>query len=267
MFNLIIILLSLMNSEVHDSNNYKIAKYILENLTELEDCTITELAKKCYVSNSSISRFCRDIGLKDYNGLKNQIAKYQISHQTAIHKFHYKGIDSDQSIPAYIDEIINNLELLKNSISQKDILALVEDIDKYKHVAAFGYLQSENVALNLQYDLQTNRKIIYTCMQYTNQIEHIKNADENHLIIIFSESGTYFKRAFARTPIFKNTIHKPKIYLITSNQDINLPYVDKYIRYQSKNDYASHPYPLSAISGIICSQYSKYITKKNIKES
>ena len=57
MFNLVIILLSLINSEIHDSNNYKIAKYILENLNELEDCTITELAKKCYVSNSSISRF------------------------------------------------------------------------------------------------------------------------------------------------------------------------------------------------------------------
>ena len=78
MFNLIIILLSLINSEVNESNNYKIAKYILENITELENCSITELAKKCYVSNSSISRFCRDIGLNDYNDLKNQVAKYHM---------------------------------------------------------------------------------------------------------------------------------------------------------------------------------------------
>lgn len=262
MFNLVIILLSLINSEIHDSNNYKIAKYILENLNELEDCTITELAKKCYVSNSSISRFCRDIGLKDYNGLKNQIAKYQISHQTAIHKFQYQGINDEHSLTNYIDEIISNLVLLKNSISKKDILNLVVDIDQYPHVAAFGYLQSENVALDLQYDLQTSRKIIFTCLQFANQIEHIQNADENHLIIIFSESGTYFKRAFARSHIFKNTAHKPKIYLITANQDIQVPYVDKYIRYQSRQDYASHPYPLSAISGMICSQYAQYIAHK-----
>ena len=259
MFNLIIILLSLINSEVHDSNNYKIAKYILENLNDLEDCTITELAKRCYVSNSSVSRFCRDIGLKDYNGLKNQIAKYQISHESAIHKFHYNGSHDENSLTNYIDEIVSNLELLKNSISQKEIQDLVMDIHRYKHVAAFGYLQSENVALDLQYDLQTSRKIIFTCLQFANQIEYMKNSDENHLIIIFSESGTYFKRAFSRSHIFKNNIHKPKIYLITANQNIHHPYVDKYIRFQSRQDYAIHPYPLNAIAGLICSQYSQYI--------
>lgn len=262
MFNLIIILLSLINSEINDSNNYKIAKYILENINVLENCSITELAKKCYVSNSSISRFCRDIGLKDYNELKNQVAKYQISHKIAIHKFNYQGINGQTPVHSYIDEVINNLQLLRNSININDIKDLVKDIYNYKHVAAFGYLQSETVALNLQFDLQTNRKIIFTCMQYANQIEHIKNADENHLIIIFSDSGTYFKRAFARTHIFKNTLHKPKICLITGNQNIHLPYVDKYIRYKSGNDYASHPYPLIVLSGIICSQYSQYILQK-----
>lgn len=76
MYNLTIILLSTINSELINSNNYRIAKYILENMRALEDISITELAKECYVSNSSISRFCRDIGLRDYNELKSQIAKY-----------------------------------------------------------------------------------------------------------------------------------------------------------------------------------------------
>lgn len=70
MYNLTIILLSTINSELINSNNYRIAKYILENMRALEDISITELAKECYVSNSSISRFCRDIGLRDYNELK-----------------------------------------------------------------------------------------------------------------------------------------------------------------------------------------------------
>ncbi len=262
MFNLIIILLSLINSEVNESNNYKIAKYILENITELESCSITELAKKCYVSNSSISRFCRDIGLNNYNELKNQVAKYQVSHEIAIQKFKYQGDCSQAPMKAYVDAITNYLKLLRNSIDENVIQDLVEDIYDYQYVGSFGYLQSETVAMNLQFDLQTSRKVIFTCMPFANQIEYIKNADERHLIIIFSESGTYFKRAFARTHIFKNKEHKPKIYLITSNQNITLPYVDKYIRYQSGNDYASHPYPLLTISGMICSQYSNYLLTK-----
>ena len=86
MYNLTIILLSTINSELINSNNYRIAKYILENMRALEDISITELAKECYVSNSSISRFCRDIGLRDYNELKSQIAKYQPAHQYAKNK-------------------------------------------------------------------------------------------------------------------------------------------------------------------------------------
>ena len=57
MFNLMIILLSTLNGEPKDSNNYRIAKYIIEHIHEMENCTLSQLAEKCYVSNSSISRF------------------------------------------------------------------------------------------------------------------------------------------------------------------------------------------------------------------
>ena len=55
--NLMIILLSTLNGEPKDSNNYRIAKYIIEHIHEMENCTLSQLAEKCYVSNSSISRF------------------------------------------------------------------------------------------------------------------------------------------------------------------------------------------------------------------
>lgn len=260
MFNLMIILLAVINSEINDSNNYKIAKYIIENIDQLEDCSITELAKKCYVSNSSISRFCRDIGLRDYNELKNQVAKYQVYHDNH-HKFQYSNYDSKFPYQSYIDGVIENMNLLKKSINENDIMDLVKDIYQYNHVAAFGYLQSENVALNLQYDLQTSRKVIYTCMQYANQIEYIKKADASHLIIIFSESGTYFKRAFSRVQPFKNMKNKPKIWLITSQKNMQTAYIDRYIKYECCNDYSSHPYPLIAISSIICFYYNQYLLK------
>ena len=43
MFNLMIILLSTINSEPIDSNNYKIAKFLIENIHDLEDITLTVL--------------------------------------------------------------------------------------------------------------------------------------------------------------------------------------------------------------------------------
>ena len=78
MFNLIIILLATLNSEPRDSNNYRIAKYIIDHLQTLEDCTLSDLAKHCFVANSSISRFCREIGFKDFNELKIQLIRFQM---------------------------------------------------------------------------------------------------------------------------------------------------------------------------------------------
>lgn len=256
MFNLMIILLSTINSEPKDSNNYKIANYIIENITHLENCTITELAKKCYVSNSSISRFCDDMGFGDFNSLKNQIIQFPYAAKMAIQKFSFKESPSPSLAESYITSLSENLEQMNFTNLDKDIKQLVRDIHQYQKIAAFGYLQSENVAMDLQYDLQTNRKIIFTRLKFKEQVEYIQQADENTLLIIFSHSGTYFERVFQRMKPFKNLKHKPKICMITSNPTICLPYIDHYIRYSSRNDYAAHPFPMMVIARLICLQYA-----------
>lgn len=260
MFNLVIILLSTINSEPKDSNNYKIAKHIIENMSELENCTLTELAKQCYVSNSSISRFCKDIGLKDFNTLKNQLIHFSyVSAKARQEKFKFKEMSSNSLSQSYLLSVIDNLQRINYKSLDRDIQNLVKDIQQYDKVAAFGYLQSENVAMNLQYDLQTSGKIVFTRVKFIDQVEYIHHCDEDTLLIIFSESGTYFNRVFQRMKPFANLKHKPKIYMITSSSTQTDPFIDYYIRYNSRNDYASHPYPLMTIVDLICIQYYKNI--------
>ena len=264
MLNLVIMLLSTMNGETLHSNNYRIAKYMLQHIHELENVTISELAKKCYVSNSSISRFCRDIGLNDYNDLRLQVAKYHVVQRQVKEKFEYETYNPKNVVGGFIDGVINNLYALKSSLHEQAIQRLIEDIYKYENVAAFGYLQSQNVAYDLQFDLQTSGKTISSFIKYAEQIDYMKEADENHLIIIFSQSGSYFKRLERKNP-FQHKLHKrkPKIYLITANQGIDLPYVDSYIRYASATDYTSTPYPLQIIAGLICHGYANYQSKQD----
>ena len=163
MFNLIIILLSTLNDEPKGSNNYKIAKYMIENMRDLEECSLTDLAQACYVSNSSISRFCRDIGLKDFNALKNQIAKFSVESARLKRKFDYEKYESSSMFQSYVKNVISNLNYFLENDIEKQINTLVQEISSYQKIAAFGYMQSESVACNLQFDLQTSGKLIFSC--------------------------------------------------------------------------------------------------------
>lgn len=185
MFNLIIILLSTLNDEPKGSNNYKIAKYMIENMRDLEEYSLTDLAQACYVSNSSISRFCRDIGLKDFNALKNQIAKFSVESARLKRKFDYEKYESSSMFQSYVKNVISNLNCFLENDIEKQINTLVQEISSYQKIAAFGYMQSESVACNLQFDLQTSGKLIFSCFNIKDQADYITDADENNLIIIF----------------------------------------------------------------------------------
>ena len=153
MFNLIIILLATLNSEPKDSNNYRIAKYIIDHLQTLEDCTLSDLAKHCFVANSSISRFCREIGFKDFNELKIQLIRFQMESKQATNKFHYQTMLGRSLVDSYLTSVIENLSYMVTPDMESRINQLAEDIERYEKVAAFGYMHSENAALSLQYDL------------------------------------------------------------------------------------------------------------------
>ena len=65
-----VVFLSTIASERNGSTNCMIASYILDHLNEVQNMGIRDIAEKCHVAMSSISRFCKEIGLRDYAELK-----------------------------------------------------------------------------------------------------------------------------------------------------------------------------------------------------
>ena len=139
---------------------------------------------------------------------------------------------------------------LSEYIPEKTVIELIDYVDELncRHGAPGEYFSTKNSTIGglaLGHDLHLlNAKV-----------RHL--GTENNLIIIFSESGTYFDRIFPRAKPFKSNKKKPKICMITSDQSIEYPFIDFYIRYNSKGGYASHPYPLQLISDLICIKYSE----------
>ncbi len=69
--------ISVLYDQLFDAEK-KIAKYILNHHKEVVDMTVSELATASGVSEASVSRFCRKVGLKGFHQLKIGLAKEMV---------------------------------------------------------------------------------------------------------------------------------------------------------------------------------------------
>lgn len=245
-----IIFLSIIASEKKDSTNSQIATYILNHRCQLKNIGIKEMAAECNVAISSISRFCKEIGLRDFAELKNLLIS------TNLHFEKLSTLNSNnERLYEYKEKVNDSIKMVVDSIDMENIVKLCDDIYNYQNIAIFGLLKAGGVALNLQCDLLMLGKQTYTNISYLQQIQYLLNADDKTLIIIFSYTGSYFD--YHDTRILKKFIKNPKIWLISSCKKNYLPSIINYITFNSLHDQASHPYQLQFIAGLIAQEYSQ----------
>lgn len=251
------LLLGIINTQDPESVDYQIARYILQHTKELDRINVRELATQCQVSNASISRFCRRIGLEDYLDLQMLTRSYRRDAGDKFYYHHYTSPKSD-----FLDESIFRIEQMKRNMDEQFLKTLVKEIHDYEHVAAFGHMQSGNISLILQHDLTACGKLIDGSHVYQQQKEYIKNAGSDTLILVFSVQGGFFQRLFADGN-FLNQANKPKIYMFTLNEQMEKPsYISKIIPLCPIWDFAGSVLIFVAYASLISRYYYESYVQK-----
>ncbi|MBQ0065491.1 MAG: MurR/RpiR family transcriptional regulator [Firmicutes bacterium] len=245
-----IVLLSTMASERKDSTNNEIARFLLSHYEEVKNLGISELAKVCHVSNSSISRFCKEIGLEGFAELKELLT-------TTNFYFERQSLKNNslQRLQENANLVKKSIEQVEKSVNMEAIISLCEDIRYYQNISSFGLLKAETVAMNFQSDMLMLGKQVYTSVSFQHQLDHILSANSDELIIIFSYTGSYFETNNFRGK--KNQLRKPKIWMITGQKKDFPDYIDRIIYFESDHNQGSHPYQLQFIESLIAQEYAK----------
>lgn len=248
-----IVFLAELASGDSNSTNSQIAAYILNHLEEVRNDSIRELARKCFVSISSISRFCREMGLNDYSELRELIADTELKFEVCSNH-----PEPQMQMEEYIRSVQDSIRLVQESLNPQKLVQLAEDIHCYKKVSVFGLLKAETAAMNLQSDLLMLGKLTTSKVRYHKQIEYLEQADEDDLVIIFSYTGIYFDYQYLPHRINKN-IRRPKIWFITSGKHVRPDaFLNEVIYFESRQNQASHPYQLQVIAGLIAQAYAHF---------
>lgn len=245
-----VVFLSTIASEKNGSTNCVIASYILDHLDELKGMGIKDIADKCCVAVSSISRFCKDIGLRDFVELKELLLTTDFYFEEQSQSLSFK-----QRMNDYHHKINESIEWVEKSIDGYQITKLCQDIKNYSRVAIFGLLKAESVAINLQGDLLMLGKQVYTHVSYQEQLNYILNCHQDDLIIIFSYTGSYFDYSSLRS--LQKKLELPQIWMISSEKRDYPSFINEVILFDSLQDQASHPYQLQFIASLIAQEYAK----------
>lgn len=168
----------------------KIGDYIIRNPKDIVDVTVGELAVKCQVSEASISRFCKKIGLKGFHHLKISIAKELVNRDDNEEYSNDISIDNkEQSLKSIL---ANKVAELTQTVSMMDTDNLDEILNKINNARSVLFAAVGNtipVAMDGAYKLnQIGIPAISTPVLET-QLAYSYNLTADDVVIAISNSG------------------------------------------------------------------------------
>ena len=258
-------LLNILNEANKDSLEANIAENILKILDKIENYSIDQVASICHVSKSTLSKFVRKLNFECYKEFR-EFAIYEKEKQLRNPKELYVekfGMD------AYVDLLKKDIDVLYESISFSQIKNLAQAIHQYSKLAAFGSLYSQTLAMDLAFQMGREGKYIRTFTDDIKQEEFFNEADENTLIIIFSNSGQYLfsermKKQDSRKDFIKKT--KAKIALVTRNSEAAMsPLVSYPVVYKFSSEVDNNVILNRIIITMIQNEYNKIIDNKSFQ--
>ena len=140
-------LITALNEKKPDSTEFYIAKMMIWNLWELPRMSISDVAKMCAVSKSTISKFVRDIGFEDYLDFKLEAVrqgKKEIYNSNG--KCNITDYIRGHGIWEYEKILSEDIRSVLFGIEEDQLKRLAVDLHEYKHLAAFGISYSESAA-------------------------------------------------------------------------------------------------------------------------
>ena len=130
-----------------------IANTILENPQAILDMTIAQFAKSIGVADSSIVRFCRDLGFDGYIQMKIKIAMELERPEEIILEDLKKNDDEKTIVSKVFSANIRSLEETQKGLEIAEIKRVVNILCKAKKILFFGIGSSEPVARDAYYRL------------------------------------------------------------------------------------------------------------------
>ena len=129
----------------------KVASYVLENLDEVIEMRVVDLASKSSVSEPTVIRFCRAIGFDGFQSFKLQLAQ-QLGLGSVFTQFAVEDSDTVADLLNKVfDTTVGSLITVRDEINSAVLEQAIDTICDARRVEFYGFGASGSVAADAQH--------------------------------------------------------------------------------------------------------------------
>ena len=169
----------------------KIGEYIIKNPELIPHMTTKELSAKSGVSQATIIRFCKSIGIESYKSFKLALVKDLTLTEVGLTDFSIlQKKDSPYDLFHKVIQVNKSaIESCANSMDKKELLKAVEAIKVAGRIVFFGVGGSSTAAFDAQYKFTKLGYHAITSLDFHYMLSLIPHLSENDVFIAISTSG------------------------------------------------------------------------------
>lgn len=216
------------HTEEGDSN-HSIAMFFLKNYNRIGKLNIYDVADECYVSRSSVRRFCKQIGYHNFQDFKRGFRAFDFRYN-----YFMQMHEKENYREWYAGEVASTIKEVDEMISQNDLEKIAQRIYESKKVLFFSSYSSAQCVMEFQRPLVLLNKIIHVMTDTKFSAKEILACTENDSVFMVSTMGNFARN---NLKIMENcTAYKG---LITTSHDPDFKKCFTDIYYLTKKDYSN----------------------------
>lgn len=172
----------------------KLADYVFSHTAETQYLSISSLAENCKVSEATITRFCRGLGLSGYNAFKLALAQSDRTTDLGDSGNSTEPISSDDSICTIAEKVHSaNILSLNETLELLDFQAIetaISILSRSRHIYCFGQGGSMIMAMEAWARFSTASPDFIHISDSHMQASATALAEPEDAILFFSYSGS-----------------------------------------------------------------------------
>lgn len=181
-------LFTILNENEEQDTNYVLAHYFLENYHKIDELNIYDVAAECYVSRSSVRRFCITLGYDNFLELKQDINEYDDQYNFYIS--HANRPNYRETLNKEINAMIEELNIRMNT---DEVDRIIDRIYDSRYVVFLSADTATSQVKDFQRAMLFHKRMIHVISEaYTNS-SLISRLDKHDYLVVVSGSGTFAK--------------------------------------------------------------------------